>query len=258
MPRRRRPGRPRRRIAWHDRGRRPRRRRRGRRSWCRRCRRRDEAAVGDAGGRQGRPSPEVGAAPRARSARIGGGGRGRSARHRWTVRPSSRVSSSAQAPRSDRSSPLPPSTMRVSRASGPRLRRVASSRIGVEPRLAEAVTGRGARCGGRRGRRSGRRWPSRAPGPRRDVTASAAGVAGPTPRRPARRASIVGARPAAVAAPQDRVAPGDRLEAAEPAAAALGAVGLDDDVADLAGAVAVALERARRRGPGRRRCRARP
>ncbi len=41
---------------------------------------------------------------------------------------------------------------------------------------------------------------------------------------------------------QDRRGRGDRLEAAEAAAVALGAVGLDDDVADLARAVAVAAE----------------
>ena len=41
---------------------------------------------------------------------------------------------------------------------------------------------------------------------------------------------------------EDRARAGDRLEAAEPAAAALGAVVLDDDMADLAGAESVAVE----------------
>ena len=60
------------------------------------------------------------------------------------------------------------------------------------------------------------------------------GEVGRASRRAERRPRVGGA--------QDRRRAGDRLEAAEPAAVALGAIGLDDDVADLAGTVAVAAE----------------
>ena len=88
--------------------------------------------------------------------------------HRCTVRPSSRVSSSAHAPRSVRSSPTPPSMIRVSRASGPRLRRVGLVADRRQPRLAEGGDAcRGRRSRGRRGCRSGWRPRRRAPGRRR-------------------------------------------------------------------------------------------
>ena len=62
---------------------------------------------------------------------------GRRDAHRCTVSPSSRVSSSAQAPRSVTSSPMPPSSIVVSRPVAARLRWVASSRTASQPGLAE-------------------------------------------------------------------------------------------------------------------------
>ena len=156
--------------------------------------------------------------------------------HRCTVSPSSRVSSSAQAPRSVTSSPVPPSTIVVSRP----VRGQAASRgflaDGRQPRLAEggdraderdvADVERPDQVGDRAhrllGRRSGRRSGHRS-SPAAALSASSSRLDAPLARR------IGGGT-------------GDGLEAAEPAAVAFGAVGVDDDMADLAGRLPVATE----------------
>ena len=159
---------------------------------------------------------------------------GPSARARWSA-------AARSAPTSVRSSPLPPSTIRVSRASGPRLRRVASSRIASSHGSPRTVTEPWTTMWrtSRMPIRFAMAEPSARPAAR--VTPSARssprlGRGGQLGEGDGRRESGGGR------GPQDRGRRGDRLEAAEAAAVALGAVGLDDDVADLARAVAVAAE----------------
>ena len=160
--------------------------------------------------------------------------------HRCTVRPSSRVSSSAQAPRRVRSSPTPPSTIRVSRASGPSDRRVASSRIASSHGSPRAVTVPWTTIS--RTSRMPIRLATAAPRARPAARVTARAVSSPVRGRGGQFGERLRRRPAARGGPQDRRGAGDGLEAAEPSAVALRPVGLDDDVADLAGAVAVAPE----------------